>query len=173
MTAEDVIEMLGLEPLPEEGGWFRETYRAGRVPAAALPEHGGDRSWATQIYYLLRSGSASKLHRVASDEVFHHYLGGAVVQALVGEGLEVATRRIGGDLASGERPQVIVPAGVWQGAVLASDLEDEPDPDGYALLGCTVSPGFEWDDFELVDRVADAGVCGVVRRALGWGERLL
>ena len=70
MTADEIVNLLKLEPLPGEGGWFRETYRAGVVPSSALPGHDGDRAWCTQIYYLLRSGAASKLHRVKSDEVF-------------------------------------------------------------------------------------------------------
>lgn len=146
-TADTVIETLGLEPLPGEGGWFRETYRAagGGIPAVALPEHGGDRCFSTQIYFLLKAGETSALHRVKSDEVFHHYLGAPVklLQLLDDDTSNVVT--LGGDLAAGQRPQVVVPAGAWQGATLA-DGATERD---FALMGCTVAPGFEWDDFEL------------------------
>ena len=148
LSAEQVIEMLELEPLPFEGGAFRETYRAtGTIPAEALPEgyDGGPRNHSTQIYYLLRSRDTSALHRVRSDEIFHHYAGNPVMQLQIdtdrGEARKV---RIGDDLARGERPQVIVPAGMWQGACLAAG------PYRWALLGCTVAPGFDWNDFELI-----------------------
>lgn len=145
MNAEQIIEMLELEPLPGEGGFFRETYRAsGAMPG---PEgFGGDRTYSTQIYYLLRAGSVSRMHRVRSDEVFHHYLGAPVTQLQISGAGDCAVVSIGPNLAAGHRPQVVVPAGVWQGAFLDSD-----DPAAFALLGCTVSPGFEWEDFELVD----------------------
>ena len=174
-TADEIIEVLGLEPLPGEGGWFRETYKSdGVIPGSALPGHGGGRSYSTQIYYLLRSGSASVLHRVRSDEVFHHYMGGAVAQLWVDPDRAVSVRRIGGDLGAGERPQVVVPAGYWQGAVLASDLSDARDPDAFALMGCTVAPGFEWEDFELIDRARDEhrGVIDAAVEAHAWAERL-
>lgn len=161
LTAERVIEILGLEPLPFEGGAFRETYRSvARVSAGGLVgEPGrGERACGTQIYYLLRKGETSALHRVRSDEVFHHYLGDSAEQLWVRDGgrthdpVPVATGEeragvvvIGSDLEAGERPQVVVPADVWQGARLK-----EGGAFGYALLGCSVSPGFEWEDFELV-----------------------
>ncbi|ANM32349.1 hypothetical protein ABI59_18615 [Acidobacteria bacterium Mor1] len=147
MTAEQVIELLDLEPLPHEGGAFRETYRAsGTIDKTALPEgYTGPRNHSTQIYYLLRSGETSALHRVRSDEVFHHYAGDPVVQLQIDLSTRAATTVvIGKDLAGGERPQVVVGSGVWQGAYLGDG------PNGWALMGCTVAPGFDWDDFELV-----------------------
>ncbi|MCZ6836163.1 MAG: cupin domain-containing protein [Planctomycetota bacterium] len=146
-TANDIIDQLGLEPLPGEGGWFIETYRAREpfIPASALPEHGSDRCFSMQIYYLLKAGESSALHRVKSDEVFHLYLGARVKQLQLFEDGSSRIEMIGHDLLHGERPQVVVPAHVWQGAALA----DESDSNAYALLGCTVAPGFEWVDFEL------------------------
>lgn len=154
LTADAVIDLLGLEPLPHEGGAFRETYRsATRVRTGTdAPE----RDASTQIYYLIREGESSALHRVRSDEVFHHYLGDPVTQLRIDDGTEtfgepapVRTAEvvtIGPDLAAGQRPQVLAPRHVWQGAVLA----ETRDACGFALLGCTVAPGFEWEDFELI-----------------------
>lgn len=168
LTADRVIEILGLEPLPGEGGFFRETYKApGVIPAAALPGHTGSRSHSTQIYYLLRAGAVSTLHRVASDEVFHHYLGAPVTQLVITPDGTPSTSVIGPDLAGGHRPQAVVPAHHWQGALLSQDLGDarssETGPEAWALLGCTVSPGFEWADFELIDAERHAEVVAIAR----------
>jgi predicted cupin superfamily sugar epimerase len=152
-TADEVIETLGLEPLPHEGGAFRETYRsATRVrPGMDAPE----RAASTQIYYLLRPGESSALHRVRSDEVFHHYLGDPVIQLRIDDGTETfgepgavqsaSVVTIGPDLRAGQRPQTLAPRDVWQGSVLS-----DTGPFGFALMGCTVAPGFEWEDFELI-----------------------
>ena len=137
-------KLLGLEPLDREGGWFAETYRAREtLPAGALgagwPEA---RPLATAIYYLLAPGTFSALHRLRSDELFHFYLGDPVemLQLLPDGTGRVAV--LGTDLASGMRPQLVVPRGVWQGARLHAD-------GCFALLGSTVSPGFDAADFEL------------------------
>jgi hypothetical protein len=142
-TAAEIIAALGLVPHPKEGGYFRETYRAGE----ALPReicggrYGAPRAASTAIYYLLTSTTFSALHRLASDEVFHFYAGDPVEQLRLypdGRG-EVVT--IGNNLAAGLRPQTVVPRGVWQGAWLV--------PGGrFALLGCTVAPGFDYADYE-------------------------
>jgi predicted cupin superfamily sugar epimerase len=153
-SAQDVIELLGLEPLPHEGGAFRETYRAAHLVSGHDGAE-GTRAASTQIYYLIRPGESSALHRVRSDEVFHHYLGDPVLQLRIDDGTptfgeagdvrtaEVVT--IGPDLRAGQRPQVLAPRDVWQGAVLAPGGRF-----GFALMGCTVAPGFEWADFELI-----------------------
>jgi predicted cupin superfamily sugar epimerase len=142
LTAEDLIARLGLQPHPKEGGFFRETYRAAEHLAAGhLPgRYGGDRSVSTAIYYLLTPGTFSALHRLASDEVFHFYLGDPVrmLQLEGGQGREIV---LGPDLAAGQELQVVVPRGVWQGSLL--------EPSGsFALLGCTVAPGFDYADYE-------------------------
>lgn len=144
-----IIARLGLVPHPREGGYFRETYRAGEAVAAdALAgRYAGARALSTAIYYLLTPATFSALHRLASDEVFHFYAGDPVEQLRLhpdGRG-EIAV--IGNDLAAGMRPQAVVPRGVWQGACLA--------PGGrYALLGCTVAPGFDDADYEVGDGAA-------------------
>jgi predicted cupin superfamily sugar epimerase len=146
-TAHQLIDRLKLVPLSIEGGYFRETYRAPLMLAGgALPaDFGGERNVSTAIYYLLTPETSSAIHRVRSDEVFHFYAGDPVEMlqiSLDGGGRVVI---IGNDLAAGQEPQVVVPGGVWQGCRLA--------PGGrWALLGCTVAPGFDYADFELANR---------------------
>jgi predicted cupin superfamily sugar epimerase len=132
----DVIAILGLEPHPE-GGWFAESYRS-RVRA-------GGRCAGTAIYYLITPDSFSTLHRVASDEIFHFYLGDPVEMLQFDGAGRVERCVLGTDLAAGMRPQVVVPAGTWQGSRLA-------EGGAFALLGATVAPGFEFADFELGER---------------------
>ena len=127
MDAEDVVRRLGLLPHPE-GGYFRETYRSRLT--LELPD-GRRRAASTAIHYLLPAGTWSTWHRVASDEVWHHYDGGVLRLHLLGVGTRLLHHR---------DPQATVPAGVWQAA----------EPEGEAVLcGCTVAPGFEFQDFEL------------------------
>ena len=142
-TAREWIERLALVP-HREGGWYRETYRSTqRVEAAALPARfGGARVLSTAIYYLLRAGDRSALHRIKSDEVWHHYAGDPVTLWVLDTPRVIRELRLGGD---GD-PQVIIPAGAWYGARVAGGGA------GYALMGGTVAPGFEFDDFELADR---------------------
>jgi predicted cupin superfamily sugar epimerase len=141
-TAEDWIARLALVRHPE-GGWYRETYRASeRIDAGALPSRfGGPRAVSTAIYYLLRAGERSALHRIKSDEVWHHYAGDAATLWLFGPGTEARTLTLG----AGGEPQAVVPAGAWYGAHVV--------PGGaWALMGGTVAPGFDFADFELADR---------------------
>jgi predicted cupin superfamily sugar epimerase len=146
MTDDDVIRLLNLQPHPVEGGFFRETYRAAdRLPASALPRHRADRSVSTAIYYLLKPGHVSELHVLPGDEVFHFYLGGPVRMLQLwpdGSGREVV---LGPDLAAGQVPQLVVPGGVWQGTHLLGET-------GFALLGCTVAPGFDYTDYRSATR---------------------
>lgn len=139
-----IIETLGLQPHPE-GGHFAEIWRADEsITAAHLPaRYGSDRSFGTAIYYLLGPGDISAMHRITSDEIFHFYLGDPVEQLqLYPDGTHQVVE-IGPDLAAGQRPQVIVERGVWQGARVK--------PGGrYALMGTTVAPGFDFADFELI-----------------------
>jgi predicted cupin superfamily sugar epimerase len=140
MTAAEVIALLDLKPLPLEGGYFRETYRsADRLPPAA----GKEKALATTIYYLLTPSSFSALHRLPTDEIFHFYLGSPVTMLQLGpEGGRMLT--LGTDLAAGQRPQVVVPRGIWQGSFLEAGE--------FALLGTTMAPGFDFSDYEAGDR---------------------
>lgn len=147
MTADEVKQILQLEPLPVEGGFFRETYRSRwTVSAEHLPEGTrGPRSIGTAIYYMITPETFSALHRLPGTEVFHFYLGDPVVmlQLLPDGGSRTIT--LGSDLVDGQQPQVVVRGGVWQGSRLA--------PGGkFALMGTTMSPGFDYADFEIGNR---------------------
>lgn len=136
LTADDIKRALALEPHPMEGGFFRETYRSKlRVP-------GADRNASTAIYYLLAPDTFSALHRLPGDEIFHFYLGDTVEMLQLWPGGSVRHVVIGGDLTRGLQPQVVVPGGVWQGCRLRSGGR-------FALMGCTMAPGFDAADFEL------------------------
>lgn len=131
MTADDIIRALELRPHPE-GGFYRETFRD--APGA------DGRAASTAIVYLLRRGERSHWHRVDAAEVWHWYAGGPLRLMTSADGRTVRDHRLGGDIAGGERPQAVVPAGVWQAA----------EPLGaFALAGCTVAPGFRFEGFEL------------------------
>lgn len=147
MTAEEIVELLGLVPLHSEGGYFRESYRsADSLPREVLPvRYSGGRSAGSAIYYLLTPDSCSKLHRLRTDEVYHFYLGDPVEMLLLhpdGTGQKVL---LGAGLADGMRPQVVVPSGVWQGSRVLEGGR-------FALLGTTMAPGFDPADFEAGDR---------------------
>jgi uncharacterized protein len=146
-TAVQIIERLKLVPLTIEGGYFRETYRASlSVSVSALPNHyNGDRAVSTAIYYLLTPDTFSAIHIVRSDEVFHFYAGDAVEMLQLWPDGTARVVIISNELSAGHEPQLVVPAGVWQGCRLARGGE-------WALMGCTVSPGFDYADFALADQ---------------------
>jgi predicted cupin superfamily sugar epimerase len=135
--AEEIIHQLGLVPHPERGA-FVETYRA---PLAVETER-GPRAASTAIYFLLGEDQrATYLHRLRSDELFHLYEGGPL-EVLLLDDQTGEVKRLGRDLAAGERPQLVIPAGTWFGTELPPGVP-------FCLWGCTVAPGFEFDDFEL------------------------
>jgi hypothetical protein len=147
MTAEKLKSLLNLVPLSIEGGYYNETYRSPEmISAECLPDrYSSPRSVSTAIYYLLDPGTFSEIHRVASDEIFHFYLGDPVEMLQLwpdGSGKRVL---IGTDIDNGMAPQLVVPHGVWQGARLVAGGK-------FALLGCTVSPGFDYADYESGSR---------------------
>lgn len=152
MTANDIIRFLGLTPHPE-GGHYAETYRSPESIAAGHlpPRYGADRAFGTAIYYLLTPGTFSAMHRLASDEIFHFYLGDPVEMLNLHPDGTSRLLVLGKDLSEGMIPQAAVQSGVWQGARLV--------PGGaYALLGTTVAPGFDFADFELGERASLAGL---------------
>jgi uncharacterized protein len=138
------VERLGLGRHPE-GGWFRETYRsAERVAAAHLPPRfGGDRCFATMIYYLLESGDFSALHRIKQDEGWHFYDGSPLTLHLISPEGAYSTRRLG--RGEDSEPQALVSAGCYFAATV-----DEAA--SFSLAGCTVAPGFDFADFEMPPR---------------------
>ncbi len=130
MTADEIIAKLGLGPHPE-GGHFRETWRA----------TGEGRAAGTAIYFLLQGGEANRWHKVDAAEIWHFYAGDPLFLRMSETDAGPAEHHtLGPDLTSGARPQVIIPPGWWQRAECLGD---------YTLVGCTVSPGFEFERFEL------------------------
>lgn len=137
-TAEDLINIYQLEPHPE-GGFYRRSYQANE--SCSLTR--GNRPFSTAIFFLLPSGSKSALHRIASDEVWHFYLGDSMsIVQIDPEGICTVTV-LGSDVLNGEKLQHVVPAGCWFGALPGGN---------YSFVGCTVSPGFDFQDFEMGDR---------------------
>jgi predicted cupin superfamily sugar epimerase len=145
--AQTWMERLGLEPHPE-GGHYRQSYQAALVlPQSALPAHRGDRPASTAIYFLLQGEEFSAFHRIRSDELWHFYAGSSlVVHVLTPQG-EHRQIRLGSAIERGEQLQDVVEAGCWFGATLA-----RPAPEAFALVGCTVAPGFHFADFEMARR---------------------
>jgi predicted cupin superfamily sugar epimerase len=139
--AQQLIDRLGLVPHPERG-YYVETYRAPLV-VDGLP-HGAPRVASTAIYFLVtRAQPTTFLHRLRSDEIFHLYEGGPLDVLLLGPA-EGEVRRLGTDVAAGERPQLVIPAGTWFAVELAAAAS-------HCLFGCTVAPGFDFADFELAE----------------------
>jgi predicted cupin superfamily sugar epimerase len=136
LSAADVIQLLDLKPHPE-GGHFRECFRDERTVERS-------RAASTAIYFLLARGERSHWHRVDAVEVWHYYAGAPLVLEIAAREREPVERvRLGGDLATGERPQAVVPAGAWQAAESLGD---------WTLVGCTVAPGFDFKGFELAPK---------------------
>jgi uncharacterized protein len=131
LTAKEIIETLNMQPHPE-GGWYVETFR---------DQNGAPRGHSTAIYYLLQAGERSHWHRVRdAAEAWHFYAGDPLALKISADGRKPETVTLGIDLAAGQRPQAIVPAGAWQAA----------EPLGaFTLVGCTVAPGFDFASFEM------------------------
>jgi predicted cupin superfamily sugar epimerase len=133
---EEIKSILKLEPHPVEGGFFRRTYTS----ALTMETERGRRAAGTAIYYLLEPGTFSEMHVLTSDEIFHFYLGDPVEMLQLYPDGNSAVFTLGQDLSAGQHVQLTVPAGVWQGTRLLSGGK-------MALLGCTVTPGFEFADY--------------------------
>jgi len=146
--AEYWINKLGLEKHPE-GGWFKEVYRSAEtIKTEHLPERfGGERHHSTSIYFLLTSDTFSAFHRIKSDELWHFYDGSPVTIHMINESGEYSQVTLGRDrdIDKGEVLQYAIPHSVWFGA-------EVDNKDSYVLVGCTVAPGFHYDDFELAKR---------------------
>jgi uncharacterized protein len=136
MTADEVKALLNLQPHPIEGGHFRRTYTS----AATVDLPRGPRPAGTAIYYLLEPGTFSEMHVLSSDELFHFYLGDPVEMLQLYADGSSAIFALGQDLMDDQHVQLVVPAGVWQGTRLIGNGK-------IALLGCTVTPGFDFADY--------------------------
>ncbi len=131
LSAREIIAALDLKPHPE-GGHYRQTWKAD-APA-------GERAAGTAIYFLLAEGEVSHWHRVDAAEIWHYYRGAPLELSLSADERGIDRHILGPDLAAGEKPQIIVPRDVWQAAKSLGE---------WTLVGCTVSPGFEFSHFEL------------------------
>jgi len=137
LKAEDLIRIYSLKPHPE-GGFYRETYKS-------AARDGRGRHFCTGIYFLLPKKATSRMHRLGSDEMWHHYGGGALIVGMIFPDGREERVVVGPDAGAGEVQQFVVPAGTWFGAW--------PKPGAaFAFVGCTVSPGFEFSDFEFGER---------------------
>jgi predicted cupin superfamily sugar epimerase len=144
------VEKLQLQAHPE-GGFFKEMYRSEEsIPAAGLPgRYAGSRPFGTGIYFLIDQDNFSAFHRVQSDEMWHFYAGHTAVLHIIHPDGRYEQRAVGRDPEQGEAFQVVVPGGSWFAASVA---------EGYALVGCTVCPGFDFADFELADHEGLSGL---------------
>lgn len=148
VEAKDIIAKLNLSPLPEEGGYYLETYRAdnAKLPAKYYGiDSSSDRNVSTGIYYLVVPDSFSALHKVKSDEMFHFYAGDPAEMIQIDENGNLRRFILGPDVMNGQTPQVLVRRGVWQALRLKKGGK-------WSLMGTTVAPGFEFEDFELGTR---------------------
>lgn len=144
--AEQIAAALDMQAHPE-GGYYRETYRSQGMIG---PQEDGNafpagRNFSTCIYFMLTAGNFSAFHRIRQDEIWHFYDGNPLELIMISPEGELSGHIMGPGILSGQLPQVVVPAGCWFAAALVPDGE-------YALVGCSVSPGFHFDDFELASR---------------------
>ena len=141
-----IIEKLDLKPHPE-GGYFRETYRSAGVimPESLGQDYHGKRNFATGIYFLLTSNAFSAFHRIKQDEMWHFYDGSPLKLHIISKAGKYSTQILGRNLNEGQVPQIVVSGDNWFAATIIN-------PNDYTLTGCTVSPGFDFADFELARR---------------------
>lgn len=146
MQIEELVNHYNLLPHPE-GGFYRQTYAASeQISKEALPERfDGNRNFSTAIYFLLPFGNFSAFHRIKSDEVWHFYEGCALHIHVIHPNGDYECLKLGSNMNNGESYQLVVPANAW--------FASEPigDTGSFALVGCTVAPGFDFSDFELAE----------------------
>lgn len=146
-TAEQIIKIFGMKPLPEEGGYYVETFRSKeKIAENALPNRYKDsKAFGTAILYLLTNQNFSAMHRICSDEIFHFYLGDPVTMLHLYSDGSSKVFTLGREIQKGHCVQLVVPKYTWQGCRVQRAGK-------FALLGTTVAPGFSLDDFELACR---------------------
>lgn len=145
-SIENLIQKLELQPHPE-GGYFKETYRSDDIISkSCLPDvFESERNYSTGIYYLLKSDDFSAFHKINQDEMWHFYLGDTIELTMISEDGVLTTVHIGNDILLDQVPQIVVPKNYWFAArVIKSN--------SFALVGCTVAPGFDFKDFILAPR---------------------
>lgn len=149
MLAKEIIKILGLQPLAKEGGFYRETYRSvEKISKESLPaRYTISKPFGTAIYYLLTPDTCSVLHRLPTAEIFHFYLGDPVIMLQLHPDRRSEVIILGPEIDKDEQVQVIVPEGIWQGAVLKEGGK-------FALMGTTMAPGFDFSDYEAGKRAS-------------------
>ena len=149
MTAADIIRALNLEKLEPEGGYFRQTHNSKDTVTVPFGNSGElvERRQVTCIYYLVTDDSFSAFHKLKSTEVYNFYLGARLELTLINESGEVQTIILGPNIMESDQLQAVVAEGIWQAArILPGETQ------GWSLIGTTVTPGFEFEDFELAER---------------------
>lgn len=146
MSSGKLIELYDLQPHPE-GGWFKQTYKSAElIPVGALPQRFPDaRTFSTAIYFLLEKGNFSAFHRIKSDECWHFYAGDPLNVYIIDQEGKLTVITLGNDFENGQLFQYIVPANCWFASSPAEGSE-------FCFVGCTVAPGFDFEDFELAER---------------------
>ncbi len=142
-SPDQLIRYYQLLPHPE-GGYFKETYRSGSTIDTGSNAFPGGRSYSTAIYFLLQRQDFSAFHRIKSDEIWHFYAGGTLLIHVIDLAGNLSTIRLGRNTDAGDTFQAVVSAGCW--------FASEPAGADYALVGCTVAPGFDFSDFELAEK---------------------
>ncbi len=143
---DEIIASLNLSPHPE-GGYYRETYRSGgSISENNLPpDIKGERNYSTAIYFLLTSDNFSAFHKIKQDEIWHFYEGSPIEIHIISEKGNYSKAVLGLNLSEGEAPQIVIPANNWFAANVVKS-------NSYTLVGCTVAPGFDFNDFELGEK---------------------
>lgn len=142
MNIDYLVKHLQLQPHPE-GGFYKEVYRSTTtIPSDALPNYPGDRNHCTSIYFLLTSDNFSGFHRIKQDEIWNFYGGSPLYVHVIDREGNYTRYEVGMELEKGATPQLVVPGGCW----FASSVKDS---NNYSFVGCTVAPGFDFEDFEL------------------------
>jgi len=147
MTADEIIKFFDMKPLQPEGGFYIETYRATeKIKKTSMPiPLSNDRNISTAILYLLPANIISSFHRLKTDEIFHFYLGDSVTMIQLCPDGKCDKMTLGSDILKGQKVQVLIPKGTWQGSFVNHGGK-------FALMGCTVAPGFDPADFEQAQR---------------------
>lgn len=145
ITPQQLIQQFTLQQHPE-GGWYKETYKSTELlPLAALPQRfNGDRSFSSAIYFLLEQGNFSAFHKIKSDECWHFYAGQPLVVYIITRQGALDIVELGNDINKGHVFQYVVPANCWFASRPAAESN-------FCFVGCTVAPGFDFEDFDLAD----------------------
>ena len=145
ITPQQLIQQFAMQQHPE-GGWYKETYKSTELlPVKALPQRfNGDRSFSTAIYFLLEQGNFSAFHKIKSDECWHFYTGEPLVVYVINQQGALNIIELGNDINNGHVFQYVVPANCWFASRPAAESN-------FCFVGCTVAPGFDFEDFELAD----------------------